>query len=296
MIGFLCLYKEKGITSFGAVARLRRIIGEKKLGHCGTLDPMATGVLPVAVGRASKFIELLPDNNKAYTAEFTLGIRTDTLDITGNILSETKVNIPTEAVLSVIQSFVGEQLQTPPMYSALSKNGVRLYELARQGIETEREARKINIYSICDICETGINTYKMNVRCSKGTYIRSLVDDIGSKLGCGAVLTQLERTESNGFTLANAVTLDGVQRAVENSELEKLLISVDELLEEYPAIRISEAQHKRFKNGVCLDLSRLPDIKEGQIHRVYAPNGDFVAIGEKDLSQGVLNMKKLYEL
>lgn len=296
MTGFLCLYKKAGISSFGAIARIRRITGEKKLGHSGTLDPMATGVLPVAFGRAAKFIELLPDNNKAYTAEFKLGIKTDTLDITGNILSQSDVSVGEKQVTEAVNSFIGEQMQLPPMYSAISKNGVRLYDLARRGIETEREERKINIYSIDYLGAAEVNVYKIYVKCGKGTYIRSLVNDIGEKLGCGAVLTALERDESNGFFIENAVTEEQVEEAVKNGNFEKMLIPVDEMLKSYPPLYISGAQYKRFKNGGSLDLSRLNNLQDGILHRVYAPNGNFIAIGEKDINENILKMKKLFEI
>ena len=201
MTGFIILDKPEGITSFIGGAIVRRVTGEKKTGHTGTLDPIATGVLPVAVGgNAPRFIELLPSHDKGYRASFKLGTTTDTLDITGTVLS-TCDNIPDEdEVKKAISHFQGAIEQLPPMYSAIKKDGKRLYELARQGIEVEREKRIVTIYS-CEFVSFENGEYTIDVKCSKGTYIRSLISDIGEMLGCGAVMTALRRTLSNGFSI-----------------------------------------------------------------------------------------------
>ena len=254
MTGFIILDKPEGITSFIGGAIVRRVTGEKKTGHTGTLDPMATGVLPVAVGgNAPRFIELLPSHDKGYRASFRLGTTTDTLDITGTVLS-TSDNIPNEeAVKEAIAHFRGEIEQLPPMYSAIKKDGKRLYELARQGIEVEREKRVVTIYN-CDFVSFENGEYTIDVKCSKGTYIRSLISDIGEMLGCGAVMTALRRTLSNGFSINDAHTEEELKSA---EDVSQFIIPVDKALEAYPAIKVSETQAKRFRNGGELDAGRL---------------------------------------
>ncbi|MBR1811042.1 MAG: tRNA pseudouridine(55) synthase TruB [Clostridia bacterium] len=296
MNGFLCLYKRSGITSFQAVAETRRIVGEKKLGHTGTLDPMAEGVLPVAFGRASKFIELLPDHEKAYAACFKLGVRTDTLDITGTVTETHAVNCTERDVIEVLPRFTGEILQVPPMYSAVSVGGVRLYKLARAGTEIERQARKVTIRQIEYRGAVGENEYAIHVTCGKGTYIRALIDDVGAALGCGAVMTRLVRTYSNGFDLQSAVTAEKLQEAAAQGRPEQLLLRVDTALCAYPAVTLSEKQTKLFKNGVRLDLQRLTGVDADGFYRIYAEDHRFLGVGETSADHTVMKMKKLYEI
>lgn len=294
MTGIILLDKPEGITSFGAVARVRRLCREKKCGHSGTLDPMATGVLTVFLGGTTRFCELLPSHDKSYTASFRLGTVTDTLDITGTVL-ETKPVTSTEAeVVEVIKSFEGEISQLPPMYSAVSVNGQRLYDLARRGIEVERQPRKVVIYSI-DIlsCNEGEGEYKISVSCSSGTYIRALIDDIGRKLGCGAVLTELRRTRANGFDCSRTVTLEELEAAAEKGEAEKLLIPLEEALSEYPEVHVTQAQAKRFSNGGELALERLKCPKIFGFFRVYGPENKFLGLGEIKGSES-LEVKRVY--
>ncbi len=281
MTGIILLDKPKDITSFGAVARVRRICGEKKCGHTGTLDPMATGVLTVMLGGATRFIELLPSHNKAYRAAFRLGTITDTLDITGKILETREVNVTADEVREKLKCFIGDIDQLPPMFSAVSVNGQRLYDLARQGIEVERKSRQVTIFSI-DLLSENENEgeYEIEVECSSGTYIRTLISDLGEALGCGAVMTELRRTKANGFGIENAVTLDRLEEAVKNGSISDLLISVDRALEEYPVIKVSEAQAKRFRNGGELSLERLRYPRMLGFFRVYDPNENFIGIGE----------------
>ncbi len=290
MTGFIILDKPEGITSFIGARIVRRVTNEKKTGHTGTLDPMATGVLPVAMGNATRFIELLPCHDKGYRASFRLGETTDTLDITGKILT-TSTNIPNEeTVLAVFDRFTGEIEQMPPMYSAIQKDGKRLYELARQGIEVEREKRQVTIYSLEYISHEG-NEYTIDVKCSKGTYIRSLISDIGEELGCGAVMTSLRRTLSNGFTLNDAHTEDELKNAEDPSVF---LIPVDRVLSAYPKIKVSEAQAKRFGNGGELDTERLHcKLTEG-LYRVYSPQGNFIGLGEYKNNETSLKVKRIY--
>ncbi len=281
MTGIILLDKPKDITSFGTVARVRRICGEKKCGHTGTLDPMATGVLTVMLGGATRFIELLPSHNKAYRATFRLGTITDTLDITGKILETRDVNVTAEEVKEKLKDFIGEIDQLPPMFSAVSVNGQRLYDLARQGIEVERKSRQVTVFSIDVLSENEESgEYGIEVECSSGTYIRTLISDLGEALGCGAVMTDLRRTKANGFAIENAVTLEQLEEAMNNGNISDFLISVDRALEEYPVIRVSEAQAKRFRNGGELSLERLKYPRMLGYFRVYDPEKNFIGIGE----------------
>lgn len=296
MTGILILDKPSGFTSFDAVAKTRKIFGEKKCGHSGTLDPMATGVLTVLLGGATRFCELLPDHNKAYSAVMKLGTETDTLDITGKIISEKKVSVGANEVFECAKGFTGEIIQVPPMYSAVSVNGKRLYELARAGVEAERPERRVTIYSL-DIEKhpDNENEYILNVECSSGTYIRTLISDIGSSLGCGAVLTSLRRTRANGFTLKDSYTPDYLSALSENGsveELESLLIPVDRACSAYPGLTVSAAQSVRFSNGGDLMRERLSGCAENGIYRVYSPDGRFLGLGETD--GGDLKVKRVY--
>ncbi len=290
MTGFIILDKPEGITSFIGGAIVRRVTGEKKTGHTGTLDPMATGVLPVAVGgNAPRFIELLPSHDKGYRASFRLGTTTDTLDITGTVLS-TSDNIPNEeAVKEAIAHFRGEIEQLPPMYSAIKKDGKRLYELARQGIEVEREKRVVTIYN-CDFVSFENGEYTIDVKCSKGTYIRSLISDIGEMLGCGAVMTALRRTLSNGFSINDAHTEEELKSA---EDVSQFIIPVDKALEAYPAIKVSETQAKRFRNGGELDAGRLHTKLFPSLYRVYSPDGTFLGLGEYRENETNLFVKRV---
>lgn len=281
MTGIILLDKPKDITSFGAVARVRRICGEKKCGHTGTLDPMATGVLTIMLGGATRFCELLPSHNKAYIASFRLGTTTDTLDITGKILETRPVSATAADVREKLRGFEGEISQLPPMYSAVSVDGQRLYDLARKGIEVERKARQVTVFSIEMLSENEESgEYSIAVECSSGTYIRTLIADLGEALGCGAVMTDLRRTKANGFSIENAVTLEQLSAAADNGNLNDIVISVDKALEEYPVIKVSIAQAKRFSNGGELDLQRLKYPRMLGFFRVYDPDGKFIGLGE----------------
>ena len=289
--GFVCLDKPQGITSFVAAAKVRRILGEKKTGHTGTLDPLATGVLPVAFGSATRFIELIPDHDKAYRATFLLGKSTDTLDITGNVLCQSKVTVKKEDVEAVLPGFLGESMQLPPMYSALKKDGVRLYELARQGKEVERERRKINIFSL-GLVGQNANEYTIEVSCSAGTYIRSLIADIGEKLGCPAVMTALTRTKANGIPLGKCVTIEELERLKNEDRLMEAVIPVDELLS-YPSVFVTKPQAIRFSNGGELDLDRIKCNKTDGFRLVYSPDKVFLGVGEIRTESGVMTVKKV---
>lgn len=294
MTGFVCLNKCEGLTSFFAAAKLRRIFGEKKTGHTGTLDPMATGVLPVALGGATKFIELISNHDKSYRAQLVLGKTTDTLDITGTVLSESMVTAKKDDVEKALELFCGTIKQLPPMYSAIKKNGVRLYELARQGIEIEREEREITIYSLKLIsANENKNIYEIEVSCSSGTYIRSLISDIGESLGCGAVMTKLERTKANGIDITNCYSLEELSQMKEKCILEKAVIPVWKMLS-YEYITVSEAQSKRFSNGGELDLNRVKQIKKDGYYNIFSPAGAYLGVGQADKNEGILKVKRVY--
>ena len=293
MTGILCMDKPKGMTSFLAVRRVRGILGIKKVGHTGTLDPMATGVLPIALSGATRFISLLPTHKKIYEARVELGKTTDTLDITGNVLSESAVSVSEAEIRSAAESFLGKSLQLPPMYSAKLQNGVRLYDLARQGVEVEREKAEIEIYAL-EVFDVTEKEFSMRVSCSAGTYIRSLADDIGQKLGCGAVLTALRRVEANGFSLENAVTLEELEALRDKGKLEKAILPLETCLEAYPALTVTEAQATRFHNGGDLLKNRLQNFEGTGYFRVYAPNGTFLGLGESIEAEESLREKRVY--
>lgn len=293
MTGFVFLNKDEGMTSFFAASRLRRIFSTKKVGHTGTLDPMATGVLPVAVGGATRFIDFIPDSDKSYRARFLLGKTTDTLDITGEVLTESEVNVKREDIEKIIPDFTGEIFQVPPMYSALKKDGVRLYDLARQGIEVERKKRQITVYSLYLTDYEGENEFEIDVSCSKGTYIRTLIDDMGKRLGCGAVMTKLERTKANGIDIADCLTLEELMSLCENDEAESSLHSVDRLLP-YDIIKVTDNQAKRFSNGGELDTERLKIIPEAGLYKVYSREDRFLGLGEITEDKTQLKVKRVY--
>ena len=293
MNGIICVHKKQDITSFGVCAKLRGILHEKKVGHTGTLDPMAEGVLPVLLGGATRFLNYLPESDKGYRASFILGKTTDTLDITGSVTAEYEVHATEADVLNAIASFKGKIMQTPTMYSAVSVNGKRLYQLARRGIEVERNEREIEIKKL-ELVAFNNGEYVIDVFCSKGTYIRSLIDDIGKKLGCGAVMTSLVRTSAMGFTLENCVTLEELQRRKdENIGFDDLILPLEKVLAVYDKITVSPAQSVRFKNGGALDLARIKKrLIDEEIYRVYDPNGDFLGLGQA-VNQELI-IKRLY--
>ena len=280
MQGMILLDKPEGMTSFSAVSAVKRIFGEKRVGHTGTLDPMATGVLPILLGRATRLCELMLTADKRYTAEVLLGVETDTLDITGNVISETDCDISVAEFESVCSRFVGEYEQVPPMFSALKKDGVRLYDLARQGVEIEREARLVNIKKLDIIEKSGKNKFIIDVICSKGTYIRSLADDLGKALGVGATLTMLRRTETAGYTADMCVTLDELK---ENPQ--KYLREADSVVAYCPSVNVTDNQTRRFLNGGELFLERInfdTEVSDGDLIRVYSYDNKFLGLGLVD--------------
>ena len=294
MNGFVYVDKPEGITSFVAVAKIRRIFGIKKAGHTGTLDPMATGVLPIALGHATRFIELIPSHDKAYKAKFILGKTTDTLDITGKVTGEYDVTSTREDVENILADFRGEIEQIPPMYSAIKKDGVRLYDLARQGIEIERESRKVTIYSLelVSYCEDTAE-YEIECECSSGTYIRTLIGDIGDKLGCGATMTSLRRTKANGISIDRCYTFEELEKLKDEGNVENALGSVASLIV-YDKIKVTAPQAKRFSNGGSLDCERFGGKKEPGLYNVYDPEGEYLGVGEIDESRAELSVRRVY--
>ncbi len=279
--GILIIDKPEGFTSFDVVAKLRRLLHTRKLGHAGTLDPMATGVLPVLVERGCKCCDILPCQDKRYIATLKLGLLTDTLDSTGTVLETREVTSTKADVEAVLKDFVGDIMQVPPMYSAIQINGQRLYDLARQGIEVERPARPVTIYH-CDLIAEGEgeHEYIIDVACSKGTYIRTLCGDIGEKLGCGATMTALRRSEAAGFVLSESITLKEAAALEAEDTLEEKILPVEEVFRSLQAIHLSEKQSKMYRNGVRLDPQRIPEKPTaGADLRVYGFDGTFLGVG-----------------
>ncbi len=285
--GILCLNKSSGMTSFSACNVARKLLGADKAGHTGTLDPLATGVLPVFYGAATRFIGLLPDTDKAYEARFITGLMTDTLDITGTVTEKSGKIASLKEVLAVLPRFTGVISQIPPMYSAKKVDGVRLYELARDGIETAREAKEVTVSALTvSAAENG--EFLMNIVCSSGTYVRSVIADIGNALGCGAVMTALCRTRANGYTLENCRTLDTLR---EHKDI--MLLPLDSAFASFPPLTVTGAQSIRFHNGSELARERL-DASHEVLYRVYAPDGRFLGLGEIPINGESLLVKRIY--
>ncbi|MBL4930884.1 tRNA pseudouridine(55) synthase TruB [Clostridium paridis] len=292
MNGVININKPKGITSFDVVYKIKKISGEKKIGHTGTLDPLATGVLPICLGKSTKLIDYIMSGKKKYRVKFQLGIVTDTYDSEGTILEEHDTSyITKEEVLHVINSFKGDIMQEPPMYSALKQNGVRLYELARKGIEVEREKRPISIFNIENI-EIDLPYITMDVSCSKGTYIRSLCYDIGKSLNVGAVMRELTRMASEPFDIKDSVDLE----SLDLETLLKHMISSEEALSMYESVILEEGYEKLLINGVkLLDPNFTKSFFElDEIYKVYNSKNEFLGIG-KGTNQGFKLLKNLME-
>lgn len=282
--GMINIYKEKAYTSHDVVARLRGILQQRKIGHTGTLDPDATGVLPVCLGNATKLCDMLTDKSKEYQVTFQLGFTTDTQDISGVILSEKEIVVTEEQVLEVIQSYIGDYDQIPPMYSALKVNGKRLYQLAREGKEVERKSRKITIEDIKDI-KIELPKIEMKVSCSKGTYIRTLCYDIGENLGCGATMTELTRTRVGEFQIENAFTLEQVEALRDSEQLLEQIIKVDSVFDHLKKGIVQPQGRKFLDNGNPLLLNQLTIEGENSLEdkeeiRIYNDELEFCGIYE----------------
>ncbi len=275
--GVVLLNKPMGPTSHDMIYELRRIFSTKRVGHTGTLDPMATGVLPVCIGNATKASDMLLCEKKEYIAGIKFGISTDTGDITGNVVSENGFMPDSEALISVLEEFKGKQMQVPPMYSAKKVNGKKLYDLAREGKTVEREPVPIEIYDIELVGEDRLqNSYSVRVLCSKGTYVRVLCEDIGKKLGTPACMSSLVRTASGDFRIESTYTVNELKEAAEKGTLSETLIPTAKLFS-YPEITLSKKQSERMKNGVFVSH---PGISDGMVYRVFDSDGVFFAIAE----------------
>ncbi len=280
MNGILNIYKNKGMSSFDVVRKVKFVAKEKKVGHTGTLDPEATGVLPVCLGKATKIIDYIMNSNKVYEVKFLLGIKTTTYDLEGEVIEKNEIShITYEDVMSAIEYFVGEYDQVPPMYSALKKNGVRLYDLARQGIEVEREARRVNILDISNI-KIELPYVSMKVTCTKGTYIRSLCYDIGEKLNVGATMSELNRCSTSVFHEENSVNIDELNE----ENIKNNLITIEKALSLYPKLTVKSSFTKLLINGVKVFDKRLTNekVEKDVLYRVYDDKETFIGLGKQD--------------
>lgn len=295
MNGIICVNKPKDWTSFDVVAKVRGMARTKKVGHAGTLDPMATGVLPLFFGNATKACDVMPNDDKGYIATFKLGMTTNTLDITGDIETQKESNVTLDELKNVLSEFVGEIEQVPPMFSAIQVNGRRLYDIARTGEVVERKARKVIIkkLKLIDFNEdTQIGI--IEVLCSKGTYIRSLSSDIGEKLGVGATLTDLQRHIVGNFTLDDCYTLDELQKFTDEGILEQKALPVEKVFEQLPKIKLNPVQSNKFRNGVKLDLNRVFHKNVEGNHKVFDQDNKFIGLAKLDLEKMQLVIEKMF--
>jgi len=298
--GIINIYKEAGFTSHDVVAKLRGILKQKKIGHTGTLDPEAVGVLPVCLGKGTKVCDLLTDKDKVYEAVMRLGVVTDTQDMTGRILKESPVHVTREELEAVLSQFLGEYDQIPPMYAALKVQGKKLYELAREGQVIERKPRRVQILGLelLKMEEDGIHVH-MRVHCSKGTYIRTLCHDIGERLGCGAAMEKLVRTQVGVFKIEDAMTLAQVEACVRNQQMDSLIRSIDSMFSMWPAGRTDTAIDRLLYNGnmlyrkdLVLEEKREPE--SGEKFRVYDSQGQFCAVYVYDGRRRMFKNEKMF--
>ncbi len=312
MDGIINVLKPTGMTSFDVVGYLRSVLRMKKIGHTGTLDPAAAGVLPVCTGKATKAIEFLMNKDKVYRAELTLGIETDTQDGTGRVIRKKEVSVSESRIEDALKSFVGSYNQIPPMYSALKVDGKKLYELARSGIEVERNAREVKVHFV-NILDVKSNRVIFDVGCSKGTYIRTLCSDIGEKLGCGGHMSFLVRTKSGVFNISDSLTLEEIKNHVEEDVLDRKVIGVEKVFSDYNEIVLNLKDTKRFMNGVAIKIEdkmvqesgflhhfakrnsskimRVQDSSQGFYLRIYDESRKFLALGEVIYSENGLYLK-----
>lgn len=289
MTGILLVDKPEGFTSHDVIAKLRGILKERRLGHAGTLDPMATGLLVVFAGRATRAVQFAEAQRKRYVASMRPGIVTDTQDITGNVLSESDARPSADELCKLLPDFIGEISQIPPMYSAIKKDGKKLYELARRGIDVDRESRKISIYDIKYLGMDG-GDFSLEIECSKGTYIRTLCHDIGARLGCGAALSKLRRTASGEFLVDNALSFEQIQNAAEKGSAAELFLPVDMLFSEHPKLILNGEQKKK-----CLCGNAFPTQAEDDTYRVYDSDGEFLMLGEAQ-DGTMITVKSFFEV
>lgn len=297
MNGVLIVDKPQGFTSFDVVALMRGLCHERKIGHTGTLDPMATGVLPLLLGTATRALPLLEDTGKEYEAGFRFGFATDTQDTTGRTVAESDARATRASLESVLPRFRGEIFQTPPMYSALSVGGRRLYDLARQGVEVERAARPVTVFRLELLSfEEETQSGRLLVGCSKGTYVRTLCSDLGAALGTCGVMSSLRRTRASGFTLGDAAAVEELRGLSAAGRIGGRLLPTESLFARLPGVAVTAAQSVRFANGGALDLMRT-DLRErnpaqGARFRVHSPEGTFLGLGEA--REGELKVLRLF--
>ena len=286
--GILILDKPVGLTSNQALQRVKRMLRARKAGHCGSLDPLATGVLPLCLGQATKFSSYLLEADKTYLATCRLGQTTTTADAEGEIIEAREVEVNRAQIEAVLPRFRGEIMQIPPMYSALKHQGKRLYQLARAGQEVEREPRAVTIHKL-ELCEYDGLKLKLEVCCSKGTYIRSLAQDIGEALGCGAHLTALRRRMANPFVERDSITLEQLQHMAEKDQIDALLLPVSAALNQFPELNLDARESERIRQGKVLSLN--PEVTAG-LYRLNLENGEFLGLGEA-FPDGQLKAKRL---
>ena len=294
--GIINIYKKKGYTSHDVVAKARGILRERKIGHTGTLDPDAEGVLPLCIGAATKAVPYLSDVDKCYEAEVILGMTTTTEDATGEPVECYEVNVTKESIEKVVQSFVGDYIQTPPMYSAIKVNGVRLYELARQGIVVDRPSRTVTIYS-CDIIEwIDEKRFRIRVHCSKGTYIRTLCTDIGKALGCGAHMGYLLRTQVGVFSLEDSITLEELES--QKADLSPHIRTLEVLFSDYKKFTVNQLGKKLLDNGNALSMKHIVeqiDCSAQELVRVYDEKNHFVALYKWNSTKNILEVERMFQ-
>lgn len=294
--GIVIVHKEKGFTSHDVVAKMRGICGQKKIGHTGTLDPEATGVLPVCLGSGTRLCDMLTERDKEYVAELRLGVETDTQDMTGTVLSARPVEVDGAQVRETVLSFLGSYMQTPPMYSALKINGKKLYELAREGKEVERQAREVQIreIEILDIC---LPVVRLRVVCSKGTYIRTLCADIGQRLDCGGAMESLTRTRVGKFSLVEAYTLTQLQELRDQGRLSRAILPVESVFENCPVLHVRCDLARLLENGNALTVEQTAEKERyapGRWVRVYRPDNRFAGIYAYDEEKGRYQPVKMF--
>lgn len=287
--GILLVDKPEGWTSHDVIAKLRGVLHERRMGHSGTLDPMATGLLVVFLGRATRGVEFAENHEKEYLATMRLGISTDTQDITGNIINQSDPACDDNAIAAAVEGFVGEISQIPPMYSAIKVGGQKLYDIARRGGTAERQPRKITIHCL-DILGRKNQDIKLRVRCSKGTYIRTLCSDIGDSLGCGAALSALRRTCCGEFKIENAHTIEEIISLAEKGEADKLILPLDEIFSQYDKIAINAQAEKKCRCGAVFSM----DLPDGT-YRLYSESGSFLALSRAEGGM-VKTIKSFFEV
>ncbi|MBP3814462.1 MAG: tRNA pseudouridine(55) synthase TruB [Butyrivibrio sp.] len=310
--GLINIYKEPGFTSNDVVAKLRGILHQKKIGHTGTLDPDAVGVLVVCLGTGTKLVEMLTDHDKEYIAVCRLGVTTDTQDMSGQVLEEAEVNVTRQQLHDAVKAFVGDYEQIPPMYSAIKQNGKKLYELAREGIEVERKPRKVNIGAITILDDSHLESdhfFTMEVKCSKGTYIRTLCHDIGLSLGCGAAMQHLTRTRVGAFSLDTAITLGQVEKMRDNGTLDEYIKSPEYIFRDLDSIHVKDSARKILENGNSFRLDNVlsedPEgvndteyaddmFKEGDMVRVYSEDDTFFGIYKYSAKKKTFDVDKFF--